>query len=144
MLIEKEGSHAQEKMRMIKDFKLEMKLKDAIIKSLNSRNNDFYMAVKKMVKMIEYPRLIKLANRLVKIENTNQVSSSITALKVQELKDPELTQDLENSKNLFDDFPPLMKKALLEAVRELNNPGVFPYNNIGSTLNGCKEGESDR
>ena len=45
-------------------------LKDAIIKQLNSRNDDFYMAVKKMVKMIEYPRLISLANRLVKIENT--------------------------------------------------------------------------
>ena len=70
MLIEKEASHAQEKMRMIKDFKLELKLKDAIIKQLNSRNNDFYGAVKKMVKMIEYPRLISLANRLVKIENT--------------------------------------------------------------------------
>ena len=67
---------------MLKDFKLELKLKDAIIKQLNSRNNDFYMAVKKMFKMIEYPRLISLANRLVKIEDTIKVSKSITAKKI--------------------------------------------------------------
>ena len=37
---------------------------------------------------------------------------------------------------ILDDYTPAMRKVILQAIREGNNPGVFPYNIHGSTLNG--------
>lgn len=50
---------------MIHDFKLEIKLKDTIALQLRRKNDEYFLVIKKLMKMIEHPRLIYLANRML-------------------------------------------------------------------------------
>ena len=109
---------------MIHDFKLEIKLKDTIALQLRRKNDEYFLVIKKLMKMIEHPRLIYLANRMLhfdkKFLNHEDLDGHMN------IQDKQLIQQREDDK-LFEDYSPKMKKILLEAIRDQRTPQVLSY-----------------
>ena len=74
--------------------------------------------------MIEHPRLIYLANRMLhfdkKLLNHEDIERHMN------IQDKQLIQQREDDK-LFEDYSPKMKKILLEAIRDHRTPQVLSY-----------------
>ena len=55
-------------MRILADFSMEIKIKDALIKKLQGKEKDVRELLRKLIKMIEHPRLVIMANKLLHAE----------------------------------------------------------------------------
>ena len=55
-------------MRILADFSMEIKIKDALIKKLQIKEQDVRELLNKLIKMIEHPRLVIMANKLLHAE----------------------------------------------------------------------------
>lgn len=63
-----------EKQRIITDFRMEIKIKDALIEKLSKSGSSSKDALTKLIKMIEHPRLVTLANKLLTAERLRKES----------------------------------------------------------------------
>ena len=71
--IEQEKSHLietfdLEREKIKADFRLEIKVKDALILQLNQKVDQTKQLMRKLLKMMEHPRLLEMSNKLLKAE----------------------------------------------------------------------------
>ena len=73
-----------EKMRILADFSMEIKIKDALIKKLQGKEQGTKEVLRKLIKMIEHPRLVIMANKLLHAEKNDPFSMLAAATKTPE------------------------------------------------------------
>ena len=71
--LEQEKSHLietfdLEREKIKADFRLEIKVKDALILQLNQKVDQTKQLMRKLLKMMEHPRLLEMSNKLLKAE----------------------------------------------------------------------------
>lgn len=57
-----------ERLTMMSDFKMEIKVKDALIKQLSDKEAETREVMRKLLKMIEHPRLLTMSHNALKAE----------------------------------------------------------------------------
>ena len=87
-------------MRILADFSMEIKIKDALIKKLQGKEQGTKEVLRKLIKMIEHPRLVIMANKLLHAEKNDPFSmlvaktpdKSLEAIDTEEIEEFQTTE----------------------------------------------------
>ena len=91
------------------------------MKKIENKNGELFLVMKKLLKMIEYPRLVCMANRLLQLEKKKVERHQRNKADVY----MHISGEQEEEKFLLD-YSPSMKRILLAAIREQKKQNNSP------------------
>ena len=114
----------EQNTKMKNDFQMEIKIKDMILKRLNAQRDKYDTLLKQLLKMIEYPRLLNMANRMlywdrVELPKDQEVNDEEWRQKhLQAKEERERQRQWNEMRDVHECFSPAIRQTLLECLQK--------------------------